>query len=49
MTSPKVTCADAPMVAMFIFTGGAVVLLLGSLVAAELRDLARARRKARRA
>jgi hypothetical protein len=37
------------MVAMFIFTGGAVVLLLGSLVVAEMRDMARARRKPRRA
>jgi hypothetical protein len=37
------------MVAMFIFTGGAVVLLLGSLVFAEMRDMARARRKPRRA
>jgi hypothetical protein len=36
------------MVAMFIFTGGALVLLLGFLVAAEVRDLARARRKPRR-
>jgi hypothetical protein len=36
------------MVAMFVFTGGVVVLLMGSLVAAEVRDLARARRKPRR-
>jgi hypothetical protein len=36
------------MVAMFIFTGGVMGLLMGSLVAAEFRDLARARRKPRR-
>jgi hypothetical protein len=37
------------MLYMFFFTGGMVVLLLGSLAFAEVRDLARSRRKARRA
>jgi len=37
------------MLTMFYFTGGVVLILLGSLAVAEVRDLARTRRKARRA
>jgi hypothetical protein len=49
MTSPTVTWRSVPMLTMFFFTGGVVLVLLGSLAVAEARDLARSRRKARRA
>jgi hypothetical protein len=37
------------MVTMFVLTGAAVLVLLGSFAVAEAKDLARSRRKTRRA
>jgi hypothetical protein len=44
MTAPTGAWIHSPMTSMFIFTGGAVGVLLVSFIVAEVRDAARTRR-----